>query len=91
MLTDKKLQGLRVRDKEYSLVDLHKLYIRVQPTGSFSWIFRFYWEGKAKKITLGSYKQSNPTAGITLDQARKQAVKLSGVLENGINPSEYFK
>jgi integrase len=43
------------REKEDTKAHKYGLSARVRETGSISFIFRFQWEGKRNKITIGSY------------------------------------
>ena len=54
-LTDLKAKKLVPRDKRYEVLDGKGLSIRVMPTGSKSWVFRYMIDGRARRMTLGSY------------------------------------
>jgi len=55
-LTVKTVEAAKPTDKEYLLPDGDKLYLRVQPRGSKSWLFAYYdVAGRRAKLTLGAY------------------------------------
>jgi len=55
MLTDAAVRNAKPQEKSYLLSDSESLYLRVEPSGSKSWLFRFYWQGKQKKKSFGAY------------------------------------
>lgn len=82
------LQALKPKEKEYSIPDkkVEGLNIRVRPTGTMTWTFRFQVGKKHDKISMGRYVQLKPERGMTLDQARKEAGRYRSWLENNKNP-----
>ena len=82
------LQALKPRDKEYLISDkvIEGLNIRVRPTGTMTWTFRFQIGKKHEKIAMGRYVKAKPETGMTLDQARKEAGRYRNWLENNKNP-----
>ncbi|KQB09810.1 tyrosine-type recombinase/integrase [Vibrio metoecus] len=88
--TNATLQSLKVQDKEYSVPDkkIEGLNIRVRPTGTMTWIFRFQVGKKHEKITMGRYVKLKPETGMTLEQARTEAGRYRSWLENNKNPKQ---
>lgn len=86
--SDATLQALKPEDKEYLVADkkIEGLNIRVRPTGTMTWTFRFQLGKKHDKISMGRYFKLNPKTGMTLDQARKEAGRYRSWLENNKNP-----
>lgn len=82
------LQSLKPQDKEYLISDkvIEGLNIRVRPTGTMTWTFRFQIGKKHEKIAMGRYVKAKPETGMTLDQARKEAGRYRNWLENNKNP-----
>ena len=82
------LQALKPQDKEYLIPDkkIEGLNIRVRPTGTMTWTFRFQIGKKHEKISMGRYVQSKPERGMTLEQARVEAGRYRSWLENNKNP-----
>ncbi|WIV88582.1 tyrosine-type recombinase/integrase [Proteus appendicitidis] len=82
------LQAMNPQEKEYLIPDkkIEGLNIRVRPTGTMTWTFRFQIGKKHEKISMGRYVKSNPETGMTLDQARKEAGRYRSWLENNKNP-----
>src|SRR5215472_12153207 len=58
------------------------LYLRVSPTGSKSWVFRFQLDGKRRDMGLGPYPD------ISLAEARGRAVEHRKLRHDGIDPLE---
>ncbi|WP_350939932.1 tyrosine-type recombinase/integrase [Vibrio metschnikovii] len=88
--TNATLQSLKVQDKEYLVPDkkIEGLNIRVRPTGTMTWIFRFQVGKKHEKITMGRYVKLKPETGMTLEQARTEAGRYRSWLENNKNPKQ---
>lgn len=83
-LTDTKCASLKPKDKEYVEADGGGLYLRVRPTGTKSWIFRYTNRGndKREKITLGPYP------ALSLAKAREEKHKFLRMLAEGVDPKE---
>ncbi len=60
--------------------DKHGLYLKVTPSGSKSWIFRYQFEGERHDAGLGSYP------AVSLTDARKAAIAMRASLDRGIDP-----
>jgi DDE domain/Arm DNA-binding domain len=58
------------------------LYLNVTPTGGRSWYYKFYFEGKCKKLMLGTYPE------ISLECAKSRHQYARKLLAQGINPCE---
>jgi transposase-like protein len=56
------------------------LYLNVTPTGGRSWHYKFYFEGKCKKLMLGTYPE------ISLECAKSRHQYARNLLAQGINP-----
>ena len=56
------------------------LYLRISPTGSRSWVFRFQLEGKRRDMGLGPYPD------VTLAEARRRAIEHRNQRRDGIDP-----
>ncbi|APC95743.1 tyrosine-type recombinase/integrase [Francisella tularensis subsp. novicida] len=61
------------------------LYLVIKPTNTKSFMYRYYFKGKAQSMGLGGY----PT--ITLKKAREEARTLNIAKEQGINPKDFRK
>lgn len=81
MLTDKRLQNLKPRDKLYRVADGGGLCIEVPPTGRPRWRLRYRFAGKASMLSLGTYP------GVRGPEARELAAEAKRQLQQGINPS----
>lgn len=80
-LTDRELKTLKPKDKPYKLADEKGLYIEVTPSGSKLWRMKYRFEGKEKRLSIGSYPDVPlKTARLKRDEARSN-------LASGIDPS----
>lgn len=91
MLTDRKIANAKAQEKRYEIADENDhgrgtLLVRVTPAGGKTFVFRYYWQGKVKRFTLGEY--GNLPGQLTLAQARARAAELVGKLEQGTDPVE---
>ncbi|MGR5246202.1 tyrosine-type recombinase/integrase [Vibrio sp. PNB23_22_6] len=88
--TNATLQSLKPQEKEFSIPDkkIEGLNIRVRPTGTMTWIFRFQLGKKHEKITMGRYVKLKPETGMTLEQARTEAGRYRSWLANNKNPKQ---
>jgi len=68
-------------DKDYKLSDGGGLSLIVNPNGGKWWHFRYRFNGKEGKISLGVYPK------VSLEEARKERDKCQSELDKGINPS----
>lgn len=56
-LTDRQVKNLKPKKDRYEVWEGNGFGIRVFPTGKKSWVFMYRFEGKARRITFGSYPQ----------------------------------
>ncbi len=72
-------------DKPYKLADANGLYLEVDPSGGKYWRFKYRFEGKEKRLSLGVYPVVNlATARVARDECRK-------LLTKGIDPGIHRK
>ncbi len=81
-LTDAKLRAAKPQAKTFTLSDERGLYVEVFPTGGKVWRYRFSFDGKREKLTLGKYPD------LTLKAARLARDKAARSVAAGINPVE---
>ncbi|MBL7203252.1 MAG: tyrosine-type recombinase/integrase [Desulfobacteraceae bacterium] len=80
-LTDLQVRKMTPKEHRFELLDNNGLYIRIMRTGRKSWVFRYNFEGTARRMTLGSYP------AMTLSQAREKHALAVQDVERGIDPS----
>ncbi len=80
-LTDSRIKSVKPTDKEQSLFDGGGLFLLVSPSGSKRWKFRYKYQGKTKKITIGEYPI------VTLKAAREKRAEFREMLANGDDPA----
>lgn len=85
MLTDVKIKSLKTKEKPYAVADEKGLSIEVSPKGSKWWRFKYRFEGKQKRLSLGTYPDVN------LKLARERRDNLRKQVADGIDPAEARK
>jgi integrase len=80
-LTDLTIKSAKPREKSYKLSDSGGLYIEISPSGGKWWRYKYRFEGKELRLSLGTY----PDVG--LKEARERHAAERKKLANGINPS----
>ncbi len=81
-LTDLQARRISPQKKRFEILDGNGLYLRVMPTGKKSWVFRYYFEGTPRRMTLGSYP------ALTLAEAREKHSQATQSVSKGIDPGE---
>lgn len=84
-LTDSECQSAKAKDKNYELLDGNNLNLRIYPSGTKSWRWK-YKKNKGKRyetpITLGNYP------ALSLKEARKKREEYEKLLANGLDPKD---
>ncbi|MEW8287617.1 MAG: Arm DNA-binding domain-containing protein [Candidatus Thiodiazotropha endolucinida] len=65
--------------------DGNGLFLRVSPSGSKSWVFRYRWKGKRPEIGLGAY------SNVPLAEAREKMADCRKLIRKGIDPRHQTK
>lgn len=81
MLTDTKIKQAKPIEKIYKLYDADGLYIEIPPKGSKRWRWKYRFEGKEKRMSLGLYPE------VSLKAAREKRDKNKVVLAEGQDPA----
>lgn len=97
-LTDKEIRAIEPKSQRMEIYDDHKiengrlklkgvkgLALRVTPAGAKSFVYRYWYDGKTKRYTIGSY----PTWGIS--DARDKARELAKIVDAGNDPANQKK
>jgi len=84
-LTDLHIKKLTPKSRRYELSDSNGLYIRVDPTGAKSWVFRYVFDGSRKRMVLGGYP------GVSLAMARERHGAAMQQVQVGIDPGAKAK
>jgi integrase len=85
VLTQAALESLKPGKKRCEIPDGGKnggLYFIMQTSGAASWAYRYRFDGRARKLTLG------PFPALTLAAARDAAVKARASIADGKDPGE---
>lgn len=73
--------SLGPKEKPYKKFDGGGLYLEVMPNGNKLWRYKYYFQGKEKRFSLGKYPI------VTLVNAREKKLQAQRLLEQGIDPS----
>lgn len=79
-LSDTAVRQAKPKDKDYTLPDFDGLALFIAARGTKSWHFRFSWQGKQVRISLGTYPE------ISLKEARGRRDEARSKVANGIDP-----
>jgi len=85
MLTDVKIKSLKPKDKIYAVTDEKGLSLEVSPKGGKWWRFKYRFDGKQKRLSVGIY----PDVG--LKEARDSRDDLRKLIATGIDPADVRK
>lgn len=84
-VTDEMLLNAERKAKIYKIYDGKGLYAEIPPSGNIRWRWKFTFEGKENKFSVGIYPE------VSLEEARVRHKQLYAFLKNGLNPSECVK
>ena len=84
-LSDLAVRQAKKTGKEYTIRDADGLSLAVTAAGGRTWHFRYYWAGKQKRMSLGTYPE------VTLREARSLRDEARALLARGINPRVHRK
>ena len=84
-LTDTAVRQAKANGTAYTLGDIDGLSLAVSPKGGKSWHFRYYWMGKQKRMSLGTYPE------VSLREARQARDEARALLAKGANPHTHRK
>lgn len=79
-LSDLTVRQAKATGKRYTISDNNCLGLAVSAVGGKSWLFRYYWLGKQKRMSLGGYP------ALSLREARAERDKAQALLARGIDP-----
>jgi integrase len=79
-LSETKVRTAKAQEKEYKLFDGGGLFLLVTPSGGKLWHFKYRFDGRERKLTLGPYPE------ISLAEARAKKDGARRQIANGIDP-----
>lgn len=79
-LTALQIKASKPADRPFTLSDSSGLALLVKPNGSKYWHFRYTYQGRAARMSLGVYPH------ISLQEARERAAECRNLLKQGTNP-----
>lgn len=82
-LSDTTIRQAKAKSKAYTIGDTDGLSLAVSPEGGKSWHFRCSWNGKQKRLSLGTYPE------VSLKEARTRRDLARELVARGINPRRH--
>lgn len=79
-LADTTVRLVRPTGKNFTLTDADGLALFVSVKGAKNWHFRFYWNGRQVRISLGCYPE------VSLKEARERRDEARALVAKGIDP-----
>ncbi|HHT0594987.1 TPA: tyrosine-type recombinase/integrase [Legionella anisa] len=83
--TDTFIKNLKTEKEWVEKIEATGLGVRVTPNGNKSWFYRFTFDGKRCKMSLGKYP------AISIKKARELLLNAQTLKEKGTNPIEHSK
>ena len=84
-LTDIAIRNAKPKDRPYRMHDSGGLYIEIAPSGGKWWRLKYRFEGKEKRLSLGTYPD------VSLKAARERRDEARKLLANEVDPAENRK
>ena len=84
-LQDREIKTATPKEKVYYLADGGGLRLQIKPNGTKVWVYRFMINGKSKESTFKTYPN------VTLKEAREKREAYRKLLNDNINPIEYYR
>jgi integrase len=84
-LTNTVIKNAKPSTKSKKLYDSRGLYAEISPKGGKWWRFKYRYNGKEKRLSLGVYPD------ISLKEARERREEARELLQRGIDPSQHRK
>lgn len=79
-LTESKCRAAKPAERQYKLADDRGLSLLIMPSGTKSWVHRYYFDGKPRDETLGRY----PDVSLALARKRRDVARV--MLAEGRDP-----
>ena len=79
-LTDAQVRNLKPQAERYEIWEANGFGVRVTPKGNKSFVFLYRFQGKPRRLTLGTYP------AMTLAEAHKAHAEARDMLAHGIDP-----
>ena len=81
-LTDAMVRQAPIRAQRYEMAEASGLAVRVSPNSAKTWVWRYRFAGKQRRLTLGSYP------AMSLGEARVRLGSAQEKLEKGYDPAD---
>ncbi len=85
MLTDSAIRNAKPGTKTVKMFDSGGLYLELAPAGGKWWRLKYRYQGKEKRLSLGTYPMT------TLKEAREAREAAKKLLSQGVDPSAHRK
>ncbi|HYW02739.1 MAG TPA: integrase arm-type DNA-binding domain-containing protein [Gammaproteobacteria bacterium] len=80
-LSAARIDNAKPRDRNYRLTDGRGLYLEISPRGGKWWRFKYRFNGKEKRIALGTYPE------VSLKKARDRREEARSMIADGVDPA----
>ena len=84
-LSDVKIRAAKPQDKLYSISDGEGMFLEISPKGGKWWRFKYRFNGKQKRLSLGTYPSTS------LKAARDKRQQARELLASGVDPGDQRK
>ena len=84
-LTSTAIRASKPNEKTQRLFDGRGLYLEISPKGGRWWRFKYYFEGRERRCSLGVYPD------VSLQQARERREEARKMVADGIDPIQHRK
>lgn len=84
-LSDTAIRSAKPKEKTYLMTDGEGMYLEITPAGGKWWRFKYRFNGKQKRLSLGTY----PDTG--LKEAREKRQEARSLVAAGVDPAENRK
>lgn len=84
MLTEKQIKAFKPAEKTKKYFDAHGLYVEVTTKGKKYWRYKYRYQGKEKRISLGVYPET------PLKEARSKRQDACDILNEGYDPATRY-
>lgn len=81
-LTELGVRKLAPKEGRYEIPDGGGLYLRVAPSGLKSWVYRYTFDGRDRRLSVGQWP------GIGIGEARRKAGEALNQVQQGIDPGQ---
>ena len=97
MWTDNQVKALKPGKAKYRRSEntnqrgVGRLVVEVHPNGLKHFFFQYFRESNRVLVSIGRYRHSASTSGLSLSKAREQSAHFGSLLQNGVDIEHYLE